>query len=230
MNVEFSSKAEKLLRDEMCICLDNLRNHLISKAPAKLEFFQQFLDFIADLKPPHDHFEQGDFRCYENDDYLNKEILDFSENKGIVRDTEEYFIVDSIRHAFISFKFGGLYSLYKHREAENWYPKVIVREKLGSVTLKGEIVIYRGTSKYEYDSGQFSQSWTLKEEVAHDFAFKHYDIHDDYINTERVVLKSRINACHIYFYDEDDDEKEVAIDERELIDLPPSIICQRILN
>ncbi len=230
MNIEFSSKSEKLLRDEMCICLDDLRNHLISKAPAKLEFFQQFLDFITELKLPNDYYELGDAKYCENDEYLNKEILSYSENKGIKRDTEEYFIVDSIRHAFISFMFGGLCSLYKNREAENWYPKIIIREQLGNVNLKGEVIIYRGTSKYEYDSGRFSQSWTLKEEVAHDFAFKHYDIHDDYVNTQRVVLKSRINACNIYYYDKDDDEQEVIIDERELIEYPPSIFIQRILN
>ena len=230
MSLELSDKAETLLKENMGICLDDLENHLISKVPSMLDFFLELLDFLSDLKPPHNAFELGDSRYHENDEFLNHEIIKFSAENGIERDTEEYFIVDSIRHAFISFSFGGLYSLYKNREAEYWYPKVIIREKLRDITLVGELVVYRGTSKIEFDSGIFSQSWTLSEKIAHDFAFKHYDIHDDYLNTERVVIKSIINACHVYYYDESDNEKEVIIDERVLIDNPPEIICQKFLS
>ena len=229
MELKLSLKAKIFLSEEMCICLDDLQEHLIFQAPEKLNVLEQLLELLAVLKPPHDQYELGDFRYYENDEYLNSEILDFSENNGIKQDTKEFFIVDSIRHAFISFNFGGLLNLYKHREAENWYPKIIVRKKLGSIDLKGEIVIYRGTSKSEYDSRQYSQSWTLKEKVANDFAFVHYDIHDDYVKTERVVLKSRIMSHHIYYYDEGDNEEEVIIDERELI-APPKIILQKTLD
>jgi len=230
MTLSLNDKAKTLFKDRMCICLDDLSSHVSTKAPSKLEFFTEFLNFLADLSPPHECFELGDSRYYENDEYLNREILNYSENNGVERDTEEYFIVDSIRHAFISFNFGGLYNLYKHREAENWYPKIIIRQKLTDIKLEGELVIFRGTSTDEYNSGVFSQSWTLSEEVASDFAYKHYDIHDDYLNTERVVLKSRIKACYVYCYDEDDDEKEVIIDERELLVLPPVIVSQKILN
>ena len=74
-----------------------------------------------------------------------------------------------------------VYIIYnKHREAENWYPKVIIRKKLGTNSLAGDVVIYRGTSKSEFELGEFSQSWTLNEAVAHDFAFKHYQGHDAY--------------------------------------------------
>lgn len=76
----------------------------------------------------------------------------------------------------------------------------------------------------------FSQSWTLSEKVANDFAFHYYDEYDDYLNTERVVMQSRIKARHVYYYDEDDDEQEVIIDERKLIDVPPIIISQKILR
>ena len=230
MNLELNDKAVTLLKDKMCICIDDLAEHIHCKAQSKIIFFQRFINFLADLSPPHDEFELGDSRYYENDTYLNREIFNFSEKNGVERDTEEYFIVDSIRHAFISFSFGGLYNLYKHREAENWYPKVIIREQLADVNLDGELVIYRGTGKEEWDSCVFSQSWTLSEKVANDFAFNHYDEHDDYLNTERVVLKSRINACHVYHYDKDDDEQEVIIDERKLIDVPPIIISQKILR
>lgn len=42
----------------------------------------------------------------------------------------EYSIFDSFCHAFIFFKQYGLYELYKHREAEEWYPKIIIRSKI----------------------------------------------------------------------------------------------------
>jgi hypothetical protein len=206
MAVLVTIKAEKLLRDEMCICLDDLQNHLISTA----------------------HVELGSAEYFENDEFWNKEILDFSDNRGIKTDTQEYFTVDSIRHALISFKSGGLYSLYKNRQAENWYPKVVIRTNLGANNLVGDVVIYRGTSKSELESGRFSQSWTLKEDVACEFAFKHYDGQEDYVNTERVVLKARINVRHIYYYDEADNEQEVIIDEREIID-GPAIVSQSAL-
>lgn len=227
-NSLFNSKAVNLLRDEMCICLDDLQKHLISTAPTKLEFFKEFFDFLAELNPPHKQAQPGKPEYDENDEYLNKKILDFTESRGIKIDTEEYFLVDNIRHAFISFKSGGLLSLYKHREAENWYPKVVIREKLGTNILVGDVVIYRGTSKSELDLGKFSQSWTLKEEIAHDFAFKHYHFHADYIDTERVVLKARINTRHIYYYDETDNEQEVIIDEREILD-GPAVVSQSVL-
>jgi len=230
MNEVFSKKAVNLLRDEMCICLDDLHNHLISKVPTKINVFREFFDFLSELNPLHKHPEPGSVEYCENDHYLNKRILEFSNTLGIKDNTEEYFIVDNVRHAFISFKDGGLCSLYKNREAENWYPKIVIRKILGVNNLVGEIVIYRGTSISEYELGKFSQSWTLQEKVAHDFAFEHYQIHDKYINTERVVLKSRINANHIYYYYETDHEQEVIIDEREIIDYPPAIICERILN
>jgi len=230
MNEVFSRRAENMLRDEMCICLDDLRCHLASKVPTRLVFFKEFFDFLVELNPSHKNFELGSPEYYRNDEYLNNEILEFFRSRGIKDGTEEYFIIDSIRHAFISFKDGGLYSLYKNREAENWYPKVIIRKKIGENNLVGDVVIYRGTSKSEYKLGKFSQSWTLKEKVANEFAFKHYQIHSGYINTERVILKARINACHIYYYDETDDEQEVIIDERKINSHSLTIICQSVLE
>lgn len=117
MSFKLSKEAESFLINEMCICLDDLVNHVKNVAPAKMEFFQGFLEFIAILKLPHDSYELGDTKYHENDEYLDREIMGYSKKYGIERDTEEYFIVDSIRHAFSSFMFGGLEWLYKNREA-----------------------------------------------------------------------------------------------------------------
>lgn len=66
----FSSKAVNLLRDEMCICLDNLQRHLISTAPTKLELFRDFFDFLLKLNPPHKEVELGSGTYMENDEYF----------------------------------------------------------------------------------------------------------------------------------------------------------------
>lgn len=224
----FTSRAIILLRDEMCICLDDLQSHLTSAVPTKLELFGEFFDFLADLKPLHKHAELGSAEYYENDEYLNGEILDFSESRGIQSDTQEYPTVDSIRHAFISFKIHGLHHLYKNREAENWYPKVVIRKKIYTNHLTGDIVIYRGTCRAEFNCGRFSQSWTLSQEVAYSFAFEHYLGHAAYENTERVVIKASISAPNIYCYDESDNEYEVIVDERKIIN--PTIVSEGVLG
>lgn len=226
-NSLFNNKALSLLRDEMCICLEDLQSKLISDALTKLKFFSDFFDFLAELNPPHKNAELGSYEYDKNDEYINSQILAFAEAGGIEANSQEYFILDSIRHAFISFKSHGLLHLYKSREAENWYPKIVIRKKLGSNPLNGDVVIYRGTSKSEFEHKRFSQSWTLSQKIAHDFAFKHYQDHDAYKNMERVLIRAKINVLDIYYYGESDNENEVIIDERKIVD--PTVISEGIL-
>ncbi len=47
-----NTKSVNFLRDEMCICLDDLKSHLTSTSPDKLEFFREFFDFLTKLNPP----------------------------------------------------------------------------------------------------------------------------------------------------------------------------------
>ena len=152
----------------------------------------------------------------------------------IKEDTEEYYTFDSIRHAFISFKAGGIYNLYKHREAECWYPKVLIRNNMGISSnvddLDSEITIFRGTSKEEYDSAIYSQSWTLYRKVAEEFAFKHYENQEDYKTTSRIVLQTSISKNHVYYYDKYDDEQEIIIDERKLNEHPVIIIKEKSID
>lgn len=60
MNLELNDKAVILLKDRMCICIDDLSEHIHYKAQSKIIFFQRFINFLADLNPPHDKFEIGD--------------------------------------------------------------------------------------------------------------------------------------------------------------------------
>ena len=201
MCLDLTSRAESLLKDDMCICLDDLKNHLTESAPNSVDFFKEFFDFLATLQPIHQVYETGSTEWSENREYLNHEIISFCQSRHIPEDSNEYDAVDSLRQAFVSYIEGGVYGLYKGREAlANWYPRVIFRKKICEHSLSGEIDIYRGTGELEYGRGMFGQSWTLDINVAHRFAFTHYRHGEHYENTQRVVLKSTISAENIYAY------------------------------
>ncbi len=232
MNHILSEKAGNYLSQKMCICLEDLENHLSSQVPTKLPFFKKLFDFIIDIEPPKKYSEVACMDDIVNDDYINSEITSFSEQYHISKNTQEYFIIDNIRHAFVAFKSGGIDLLYKTREAENWYPKIVIRKnfrKLDVDHLPEQVFIFRGASKVELDSGNFGQSWTLCEKIAEDFAFKHYDGHKNYNGSIRVILETRIDKKYIYYYDEADNEKEVVIDERKIINRFVKVIKQEVL-
>jgi len=235
MEVIFSKKGASYLKNNMNICLEDFTEKLLLDAKNHLNYFKEFVDYMIGLTPPYPYskIECADPEYIQNDLFLNKKFCEFIDKNSISEGTSEYFISDTLRHAFISFKEGGLYRLFKFREAEGWYPKVIIRQQINSrdsiSNLETEVVVYRGTSKEEYDSGLFGQSWTLSELVANDFAFKHYSVHDKYVNTSRVVIKTKIHKDSIYYYNSDDDEQETIIDERKIIIAPPEIIVESVL-
>jgi hypothetical protein len=156
----------------------------------------------------------------ENRKFINKTLYDFLESNGFNEDSDEHFIFDNIRHAFINFKQGGILNMYQYREAEVWYPKVIIDSYLGideDITeLEEHTTIYRGTSIEEYESNLFGQSWSLSKKTAQDFAFVHYHSQANYRNQERVVLESIIPKSIIFYYAKDGREKEVIIDSSKL--------------
>ncbi len=155
----------------------------------------------------------------KNQDYLNDKLIEYSRKMRIKEHTEVYFIFDNLRHVFVVYCIFGLRQAYKNREAENWYPKIIIRQKLPSKMdceqLDDEIVIYRGMSEEEYLGNSYGQSWTTDIDTAEKFAYQHYSEHSKYEGSMRVVAKTKINKKNIY-YCEVDDEKEIIIDERRI--------------
>jgi len=224
MNNLLSKKGEFYLKNKMNICLVDFKNKLLSGASTQLIFFKDLIDFMISLKPPYKYSETGDCsdtNNIENNRFLNLEMINFLKKSSILDDSSEYYIFDILCHAFISFKEGGLYGLYKNREAEVWYLKIIIRQNMGCRTdinnLNNEVIIYRGTSEDEYNSKKYGQSWTLSKKIADDFAFKHYSGQTDYQNTTRVTIKAKIKKESIYYYNKDDNEKEIIVDERNII-------------
>lgn len=228
-----SEIAIKFLKNEMSICVEDFMEKLHTLSNDSQNVLSSFVEYISTLEPQRP-FNDNEEIISQNYSYLNKKLYAFIENSTIKEDTEEYYTFDSIRHAFISFKAGGIYNLYKNREAEYWYPKVLIRNNMGISSnvddLDSEITIFRGTSKEEYDSAIYSQSWTLYREVAEEFAFKHYEHQEDCKTTSRIVLQTNISKSHVYYYDKHDDEQEIIIDERKLNEHPVIIIKEKTID
>lgn len=105
---------------------------------------------------------------------------------------------------------GGLIALYENQNNEEWYLKIVINKFLGKeediLKLSERITIYRGTSLEEYESGIFSQAWSLNIEKAKEFAFSHYSRQEMFIGTIRVVIKTEI-----FYYSDENEEKEVVL-------------------
>ena len=216
----------------MCIDVNDLNTKILKDSPNDLMFFQNFIDFMIELKAPVKYKKPGHPNNDQNDEYLNKEIFNFTKKYNIAEGSNTELIFDNLRHAFMSYKSGGLLNLFKHREAESWYPKVIIRDIIYPHhinTLDKEIQIFRGTSKKEYISQKFSQAWTIDKKIAEKFAFLHYADQTDYQDTSRVILETKINKENIYYFSLDDDENEIIVDERKIIYQNVKIIKEKIL-
>ena len=230
----FSNVGEKFLRDEMNICMVDLTDKIISDASQHQVFFGELIDTMINLKLPYEYSCLGSDENSENKKYISQQFSKFIEKYNITEEDMAYSIFDNLCHAFVVFKEFGLYGLHKNRAAECWYPKVIIRENIGSRDdidpLCDEIIAYRGTSKDEYDSKKFGQAWTLAREVADDFAFTHYPGQDCYENTQRVILKTTINKDFIYRFKKSDNEQELILDERKIFFESVEIIKEKLLE
>jgi hypothetical protein len=216
----FSDEGEKYLKDEMNICVDNLSQKILSDHPNNCIFFKELVDFIVEMRLPHKYVKETSIHYAKNNRFMAKEFQEFLKHHCLNDESPEYYIYDVIRHAFVHFKSGGILEMYKYRDTGKWYPKIIIRKQLGLIDnideLENETIAYRGMSKNEFDSKSFGQSWTIDENVAREFAFEHYKELSEYMNTIRVVVKTKIQKEFIYHFDKNGREKELIVDERSI--------------
>ncbi|MGS8101270.1 hypothetical protein [Providencia sp. PROV_01] len=135
------------------------------------------------------------------------------------KETEIYKILDSFRHAFLSYVNGGLINLYIRQENEGWYPKILLADILEPNqinTLSNNFCVYRGCDISELVSRDYGQSWTLSEQVASNFAFDLYKDNDWFDLNNRVVLTTKLSKKDIFYYSEDYGEAEVIVDTKKL--------------
>lgn len=161
-------------------------------------------------------------------------MLSFATDHDINEGSPEWLIFDSIRHAFIGFLRGGVLDMYLHREAEVWYPKVIIKKFYGKQSdindLDEPITIYRGTSLSESESGNYGQSWSLCKRVAKEFAYEHYSSQNDFDLASRVVISTQISKSDIQYYDKTNSEKEVVVREEALHNIVTKVLAADSVN
>jgi hypothetical protein len=218
----FSKDGELFLQDKMCICLKDLDAKILDDALEEKDFFKCLIDFFLTLNFPYDYNNKLEYyEQEENRDYLQDQLSIFLLSKSLEEDTNAMKIYDELYHALRSYVSEGLEGLYIHRAAECWYPKVIIKSIIGDGNYIDElddiITIYRGTSKDEFDSKAYSQSWSLEKTQAGNFAFIHYIGHKKYLNTTRVVIEAKINKKDIYYYRKLHAEKEIVINPSKLL-------------
>ncbi len=227
--------AQCFLKKKMCIDVEDLINKILTDTSESINLFKKLIDMISTMILPYAYTSEiCSLANMQNDKFINIRLHELYEKYKVTSNQEEYQIFDVIRHAFILYCNGGVYDVFKYMETEEWYPKVIIRENIGKRddinVLDDEIVVYRGTSKDEFTSGNFSQSWTIDKNVAYDFAFHKYIGRPKYLNTIRVVLEAKVNKKNAYYFSKSDTEKEVIIDERKIIPYSPQIIAEKLLK
>jgi len=108
------------------------------------------------------------------------------------------------------FREGGVFKLFKGRQAEWKGPQIRINESdvpsWDCRKLKEPIIIYRGMSNAEYESGDFGQSWSVSQKVAQRFT------NETYSDTNSgIVVKARINIESVLYHDPQDCEGEVIV-------------------
>lgn len=134
---------------------------------------------------------------------------------------EAKVVLDSLRHAFCSYAYGNLHQLFTRQVNENWYPKVILDEVLepNDIDALPDIVsLYRGTDSQEFESQKYGQSWTTNKQIAHDFAFVHYQGQQWFEGAKRLILCADISKQHVYFSNQTC-EFEVVVNTSKLVNV-----------
>ena len=229
----FTKKIAQYITNEMQICIDDLTKKILNDVPDSADFFNRLFEYMISLKVPYEY--ENTVMSYNNDEnrsHINKMLYNFLEDNDLNEDSDEHFIFDNIRHAFINFKKGGILNMYQYREAEGWYPKVIINSFLGDKedinTLNFPVQIYRGTSLDEFNSKNFGQSWSISKKIAEEFAFIHYRSQPNYQDSMRVILSTTVDKKDIFYYVENGIEEEVIIDSKKLEDV--HIIDQKLMS
>lgn len=222
----FSKKVQEYIKNEMSICIDNLTKKILNDVPNSSCFFNDLFEYMMHIEIPY-AYDSNNLSNPDNQKirkHLDKKLYEFFEKNGFTENNKEYLIFDAISHCFINFKEDGIVRMYKNRLPEFWYPKVIITKFIGIKEnideLDDEILIFRGTSQEEFDSGIFGQSWSLSKSIANKFAFEYYKHQEYYQNTYRLVLSTSIKKDSILFYDknrkEHSREDEVIVDTKYL--------------
>ncbi len=203
-------KIESFLSSKMSIDLAHLHKKLnsdeiITYKSLVIDSIERFINIVDSQDEPN-NIERK----------LNNTYVELSSK---VSNDNVLEVLDSIRHACVTFSDGGLQSLYINQENQNWYPKVTIHQVLDVSDLSSfpdMIAVFRGCDISEYDSKEYGQSWSTDLQAASDFAFVHYQHQPWFSKSNRIVLKSYIPKSGVFFSRQSNSEKEVVVDTRKL--------------
>ncbi|WP_445766512.1 hypothetical protein [Rheinheimera sp.] len=160
-----------------------------------------------------DLFEEvvSKFRDKELCTYLGDEFhLHMKQYPDIDSNSLLYNKLYDLYNYFRQYDAGGVFFLFKNRQAEWGGPRVTLTEndvpRSDLNTLPDFFIIYRGMSLKESVSSCFGQSWTLDIDVARKFAFEYYSDEN-----RGVVASGLISRESVIHYEHDDEEQEVVI-------------------
>ncbi len=231
----FGKENIPFLTDAMWLDLQDIQSYISKKKCIdKKSYFQNiFNNMVRIYNAFYKHLPYKNIKTRKYlEDIINKKFAKIDKMHNVKDNTAYYKIADVIRHCFLHFCDGGVAQAYTHRETENWYPKIIFKERIESNIddLDEELTVYRGTRRKEYDAKVYGQSWSLSKEVAHKFAFSQYAHSEEYIGTRRVVLKANILRNDVLFYAKDDQhkEQEVIVESSEIHNI--FLLEEKILN
>lgn len=158
--------------------------------------------------------------CSMSDENPKMRILEiFNAATPLDERTENYEILDSLRHAFKVYACGGLRDLFIYQSNESWYPKIVLKSELRPndiSDLPSSIDIYRGCDNSEFNSKKYRQSWSTSIQVAEAFAYENYASQSWYEEGNRCLLRARIEKEDVFFSRQNDHEKEVVVDIKKL--------------
>lgn len=211
-----SSEDQDFVSREMRISIESIESKLSEGflSPYRHQFEAAISFFVNSIRMQEEigyKISRDSFEDSPAESAINQYYIELSET---IDNVKVNAVLDSIRHAFCSFAYGGLHQLFTRQENEAWYPKVILNCELKPndiESLPDVVIIYRGTDASELKLSSFGQSWTTKVEVAREFAYKHYEGQGWFNKESRIVLKTEYLKCFVYYANQAP-EYEVAID------------------
>lgn len=194
--------------------IEDILKYMNERKIEKVDFFVELLSYMKESYEENSS-NQNKKRKIDND--VLKIQKEHHVNTDIFDEDIAFIISDAIRQNYIYFCDGGIIQAWEQIQAEEWYPRIIFKEKIEGFdidTLPEEIILYRGTSQEEYDSESFGQAWSLKKSIAKKFAFEHYSRSTIHRDTKRMVLTAVIKKDKVLYYNTESqkDEEEVVIE------------------
>ena len=213
MNI-FDQKTKVFFKSNMCIDMAIYEKRIMQYSKEHIDYFRELGQFIIEYNI------DNPMQFIDDSQKLQKKYKISSEDS-----IETAHILTQAVKLFRE-KGGGLLSLFLFAEPDSWEPLPVIKKSLYSEmdkedqifydNLPDKVIVYRGTSMAEYETGNFGQSWTLDKSVARYFAFKLTQEKDDSIGM-RVVLNTYIDKSSIYAYSRQNEEALCIVESDNII-------------